>query len=142
MTLASDTLPELPALDPPKPFICVILWNFVNSRSMKKAEVIDALSALAHPARMDVFRLLVVAGPDGMTPGALMKALNTDKAATMSTYLRDLGIPGLVTQERVGRNLVYRAAYDRMNGVLGFLTENCCKGVAQDVVAHADSCGC
>jgi predicted transcriptional regulator len=109
---------------------------------MNKAEVIHALSALAHPSRMDVFRMLVVAGREGMTPGALMKALDVDKAATMSTYLRELAIPGLITQERLGRNLIYRAAYDRMDGVLGFLTENCCKGVPEAVTADADSCGC
>lgn len=107
-----------------------------------KTLVIDALSALAHPVRLDVFRLLVVAGPQGMTPGALMQATGIDKAATMSTYLRDLGAAGLVTQVREGRHVVYRAAYDRMNAVLAFLTENCCRGEAAATVSEAGDSAC
>lgn len=121
---------------------------------LPKPDVIAALSALAHPMRLDVFRVLVVAGRGGLTPTALSDALDAEnpspksdaeplvKQSTLSTYLKELMAAGLVENERVGRNVVYRAAYDRMDGVIGFLTENCCKGLPVAETAGANSCGC
>lgn len=96
---------------------------------MEETEVIKALAALAQPARLRVFRALVVVGKDGLTPGIMGEALGIP-AATLSFHLKELVNAGLVTQERASRHLIYRAAYERMNGVLGYLTENCCQGIA------------
>jgi DNA-binding transcriptional ArsR family regulator len=94
---------------------------------MNEEQVIHALSALAHPVRLKVFRALVVAGPAGMTPGVMQEGLGVP-GTTLSFHLKELATAGLVTTERASRHLVYRAAYDQMNDVLGYLTENCCAG--------------
>jgi ArsR family transcriptional regulator len=108
---------------------------------MNQDEVIAALAALAHPVRLQVFRALVVAGPSGLTPGVMNEGLGT-VGTTLSFHLKELGNAGLVTQERVSRHLVYRAAYERMNGVMAYLTENCCAGQACAVPTAAADCGC
>ena len=109
---------------------------------MNKEQVIKALSALAHPKRLDVFRLLVVAGAEGTTTGVLMEQLEVP-SATMSLYLKELSTAGLVTQERAGRNVIYRAAYESMDSVVAFLTKNCCKGLAKSKKPEtAGACGC
>lgn len=92
-------------------------------------QVVQALAALAHPVRLQVFRALVVKGQDGLTPGVIQAALGV-APATLSFHLKELTAAGLVSQERVSRNLVYRAAYEQMNRLLGYLTENCCQGSA------------
>ena len=94
---------------------------------MEEQEVIRALAALGQPQRLKIFRALVVGGKDGRTPGMLVESLDIP-AATLSFHLKELVASGLVTQERASRNLIYRAAYDRVNALLGFLTENCCEG--------------
>jgi ArsR family transcriptional regulator len=94
---------------------------------VKEADVVQSLAALAQPLRLRVFRALVVAGQDGLTPGTMADALDIP-AATLSFHLKELTNAGLVTQERASRYLIYRAAYDRMNALLGYLTENCCRG--------------
>src|SRR5260370_614164 len=96
---------------------------------MDESEVVEALAALAHPLRLRIFRALVVAGPEGLTPGVMAESLGAANT-TLSFHLKELTRSGLVTQERASRNLVYRAAYERMNGLLGFLTQNCCAGAA------------
>lgn len=100
---------------------------FDYSRNMEDKDVVRALAALAHPARLQVFRALVVVGQQGLTPGTMAEALNMP-AATLSFHLKELLHAGLASQERAGRNIVYRAAYDRMNDVLGYLTAHCCQG--------------
>ena len=94
---------------------------------MEETQVVQALAALAHPARLQVFRALVVVGQQGLTPGTMSEALSMP-AATLSFHLKELVHAELVTQERAGRNIVDRAAYDRMNSVLGYLTAHCCQG--------------
>jgi DNA-binding transcriptional ArsR family regulator len=96
---------------------------------MEENDVVRALSALAHNARLRVFRLLVVAGRTGLTPGAITEALALPPA-TLSFHLKELSNAGLVTQEREGRYVIYHAAFDRMNALLEFMTANCCQGVA------------
>ena len=96
---------------------------------METNEAVRALAALAQPLRLQVFRRLVVAGTDGMTPGALVEALGVP-STSLSFHLKELTHAGLVTQERQSRNLIYRAAFERMNALLGYLTENCCQGEA------------
>lgn len=94
---------------------------------MEENDVIRSLAALAHSLRLQVFRMLVVAGPAGMTPGAIAEQLDV-RGATLSFHLKELMNARLVTQQRDGRNLIYRAAYGHMDALLGFLTANCCQG--------------
>jgi ArsR family transcriptional regulator len=108
---------------------------------MEEDDVIRALAALAHPMRLRVFRALVVVGPEGLTPGVMAEALQAS-ATRLSFHLKELAHAGLVTQEREGRNLIYRAAYDRMDGLLSFLTDNCCAGAECAVAASPAACGC
>ncbi|MEO8060278.1 MAG: metalloregulator ArsR/SmtB family transcription factor [Burkholderiales bacterium] len=106
---------------------------------MEEQDVIKALAALAQESRLRVFRTLVVAGPLGLTPGALSEELGV-AATTLSFHLKELMNAGLVSQQRDGRNLIYRAAYDRMNAVLGYLTEHCCQGIDCLVPAQRGVC--
>jgi len=96
---------------------------------MEEQDIVRALSALAQPSRLQVFRALVVAGQSGMTPGAIAEQLAVP-AATLSFHLKELANAGLVTQQRDGRFLIYRAAFGQMNALLAYLTENCCQGQA------------
>lgn len=94
---------------------------------MEENDVVKSLAALAQPVRLRVFRALVVAGPEGLTPGALSERLNVP-ATSLSFHLKELMHAALVSQERDGRNLIYRASFEHMNGLLGYLTEHCCQG--------------
>lgn len=107
---------------------------------MNEAEVVRALAALAQSLRLRVFRLLVVAGNIGLTPGAIAEALEVP-AAMLSFHLKDLMHAGLVTQERDGRHLIYRASFEHMNQLLGYLTSNCCRDELRPIEADASS-GC
>jgi ArsR family transcriptional regulator len=100
---------------------------------MEKVDAIAALGALAQESRLDVFRLLVQAGPDGLPAGQIAERLNLP-SATLSFHLNQLKHAGLVTFRRESRSLIYAAEYTAMNDLLGFLTENCCQG-------DAASCG-
>ena len=106
---------------------------------MEETEIVRSLAALAHPIRLQVFRALVVAGEEGLIPGTMVEALEIP-APTLSFHLKELAIAGLVTQERSSRNLIYRAAYARMNALLGYLTKNCCQGKACSV--HKTTVAC
>lgn len=108
---------------------------------MESNDVVRSLSALAQPVRLQVFRCLVVAGLEGMTPGALVEAIGVP-ATGLSFHLKELTHAGLVSQERQGRHLIYRAAFDQMNALLGYLTENCCQGKACAVDSTAAACSC
>ena len=94
---------------------------------MDQATVVRALAALAQPLRLQIFRALIVAGEQGMTPGTISGGLGISPSA-LSFHLKELTNAGLVTQERSSRNLIYRAAYDQMDSLLGYLTANCCQG--------------
>jgi ArsR family transcriptional regulator len=108
---------------------------------MESNEVVRALAALAHPVRLEVFRALVAAGHGGLTPGVIQAALDVPPA-TLSFHLKELANSGLATQERASRNVVYRAAYENMNALLAYLTENCCQGQDCAVETAADACKC
>jgi DNA-binding transcriptional ArsR family regulator len=99
---------------------------------MEKLDAIAALSALAQESRLDVFRLLVQTGPEGIPAGQIGERLGLP-SATLSFHLNQLKQAGLVTFRREGRSLIYGAEYAAMNALLGYLTENCCQG---------DSAGC
>lgn len=92
---------------------------------MKSLEAINALSALASDPRLTVFRLLVKRGPEGYTPSELIERLEVP-APTLSFHLKGLMHAGLVVSRREGRNLYYSPNFERMNALVGFLTENCC----------------
>lgn len=107
---------------------------------MEAQDVVKSLAALAQPVRLQVFRALVVAGPSGLTPGALVDAIAVP-GTSLSFHLKELLHSRLVTQERNGRNLIYRAAFGEVNALIGYLTENCCEGEACEVDAAA-ACAC
>ena len=94
---------------------------------MQPDAIIRSLSALAQEHRLAAFRLLVQAGPDGMAAGALADALGIP-ASSLSFHLAQLSNAGLVTQRRVSRSIIYAANYAAMNGLIAYLTENCCAG--------------
>lgn len=97
--------------------------------------IVKALAALAQVSRLETFRLLVVAGADGITPGELTELLGVP-ANTLSFHLKELINADLASVERQGRHLVYRAQYDRMNQVLSYLTENCCAGQSCEMTSN------
>ena len=108
---------------------------------MQETDVVRALAALAQEVRLRVFRALVVAGPAGLTPGDLAAQLEV-APNTLSFHLKELSHAGLISQERQGRNLFYRAAFDTMNALLAYLTENCCEGEACAPADAAAACQC
>jgi ArsR family transcriptional regulator, arsenate/arsenite/antimonite-responsive transcriptional repressor len=96
---------------------------------MEKSNAVAALAALAQDNRLDVFRLLVQAGPDGMAAGAVAEALDL-APNTLTFHFDRLRMAGLVSVRREGRSMIYAAQYQAMNALLGYLTENCCQGGA------------
>ena len=94
---------------------------------MEKSDAVAALAALAQDNRLDVFRLLVQAGPEGMAAGAVAEALEL-APNTLTFHFDRLRMAGLVTVRREGRSMIYAAQYEAMNALLGYLTENCCQG--------------
>ena len=96
---------------------------------METSSAVIALGALAQENRLDVFRLLVQAGPGGMAAGDVADRLEI-APATLSFHLAQLRQAGLLSMRRDGRSLIYSANYDGMNALMAFLTENCCRGAA------------
>src|ERR1700741_4054520 len=96
---------------------------------MKKHQALAALAALAQDNRLDVFRLLVQAGPEGMTAGAVAGTLDL-APNTLTFHFDRLRTAGLVTARRDGRSIIYAARFEAMNDLIAFLTENCCGGVS------------
>lgn len=94
---------------------------------MEITSAIDALGALAQETRLTAFRALVQAGPEGLSAGAIARALDVPPA-TLSFHLKELKQAGVVACERDGRSLIYRADFDAMQSLLRFLTDNCCRG--------------
>lgn len=105
---------------------------------MEKNNVVVALAALAQDNRLDVFRLLVQAGPEGMAAGAVATALDL-APNTLTFHFDRLRQAALVTVRREGRSMIYAARFDTMKELLGFLTENCCGG-APEKCAPAAAC--
>src|ERR1700730_2364543 len=103
---------------------------------METSDAVAALAALAQDNRLDIFRLLVQAGPDGLAAGRVAEAV--ELAPDMLDMQRHrLGVAGLVTVRRDGRSMIYAARYETMNGLLAFLTANCCQGLSTSSVAAA-----
>src|ERR1700743_2217695 len=97
---------------------------------MKKTDAVAALAALAQDNRLDVFRLLVEAGPDGIPAGPVATALDL-APNTLTFHFDRLRAAGLVTVRREGRSMIYAAQFETMNSLLGFLTENFCPGAPE-----------
>jgi ArsR family transcriptional regulator, arsenate/arsenite/antimonite-responsive transcriptional repressor len=92
---------------------------------METATVIAALSALAHEHRLAIYRLLVERGPEGLPAGAIGERVGL-VPSSLTFHLQNLQRAGLITQQRASRQLIYSADFDAMNGLVGYLTENCC----------------
>src|SRR5580704_13203624 len=105
---------------------------------MEQTDAVAALAALAQDNRLDVFRLLVQAGPEGMPAGGVAAALGL-APNTLTFHFDRLRQTGLVTVQREGRSMIYAARFETMNALLAFLTENCCGG-APEKCAPATAC--
>jgi ArsR family transcriptional regulator, arsenate/arsenite/antimonite-responsive transcriptional repressor len=112
--------------------------------AVEAQQAVAALSALAHQGRLEIFRLLVRAGPEGMAAGEIARA--TDSLAnTLSTNLSVLAGAGLVSSRRDGRSIIYVAAYERMSELLAFLVKDCCGGkpeICAPLAAIAERAAC
>ena len=91
---------------------------------------VNALEALAHETRLSVFRILVQAGPDGLSAGDIADRLDA-RQNTMSSHLGKLNRAGIVTSQRDGRHIIYRADFDAVSGLILYLMEDCCGGNSQ-----------
>jgi DNA-binding transcriptional ArsR family regulator len=98
-------------------------------QGMDPGFAVRALGALAHESRLAIFRALVVSGPPGMAAGRIASKLRI-APSSLSFHLKDLAHAGLVQARQEGRFVFYSANFDAMNGLIGFLTENCCKDSA------------
>jgi DNA-binding transcriptional ArsR family regulator len=96
---------------------------------METKTVIEALGALAQETRLSIFRLLVQAGETGIPAGKLAETLGAP-APTLSFHLQQLRHAGLINSTRNSTQIIYSANYNAMNGLIAYLTENCCKGMA------------
>ena len=106
---------------------------------MKPAQVVKALAALAQPTRLAVYRLLVARGPEGMAAGQVAEKLKVSPA-TLSFHLRPLTHAGLLDSRQDGRFVYYAANFAVMNGMVDYLTENCCGGNADQCRAPVKKC--
>lgn len=105
---------------------------------MEEQTVVRALAALAQPLRLRAFRALIVVGQEGMTPSTMAEGLGVAQNA-LSFHLKELTHAGLVTQERAGRSIIYRANYGQMSAVMDYMIENCCAGAVRGVGSPASS---
>jgi DNA-binding transcriptional ArsR family regulator len=94
---------------------------------METSDAVTALAALAQDSRLDIYRLLVQAGPEGMAAGQVAEKLDL-APNTLTFHFDRLRVAGLVTVRRDGRSMIYAARFETMNGLVSFLTENCCQG--------------
>jgi DNA-binding transcriptional ArsR family regulator len=117
--------------------------RFGHSGTMEIPNAVAALGALAHAGRLEVFRRLVQAGPEGLAAGEIARATGS-LPNTLSTNLNILAGAGLVASRREGRSIIYTAGYERMRELLAFLVEDCCAGKPEICapLAAAVSAGC
>ena len=105
---------------------------------MNVKQAVEALAALAHEHRLSVYRMLVEAGPAGLNAGTIATRLKIPPSS-LTFHIQNLHRAGLVTQERRSREVIYAADFDSMNGLVGYLTENCCAGSGESC-APAEQC--
>lgn len=108
---------------------------------MEEKTAVIALAALAQEMRLRIFRTLIGAAPQGLTPGSLAATLDVP-ASTLSFHLKELMHAGMVTQEREGRSLIYRPDITHMNGLLEYLTAHCCHGAPCGATTTTDCSQC
>ena len=106
---------------------------------MEMTQVVDSLAALAQATRLQIYRFLVEAGPEGAPAGRIAEALDVP-AATLSFHLAHLTRAGLAKSRQEGRFVIYSADFRAMRGLVGYLTENCCKGARNETTARARRC--
>ena len=106
---------------------------------METKQAIQALSALAQESRLAIFRLLIQQGPSGLAAGAIGEKLELPPA-TLSFHLSGLVRAGLAQSRQEGRFVYYSASFENMNGLVAFLTENCCQGASCETTARARVC--
>src|SRR5580704_15004910 len=92
---------------------------------MEQTQALAALGALAQETRLQLYRLLVISGPAGLSAGNIAERLGVIPSS-LSFHLQHLVHAGLITQRRMGRLMIYAAEYETMNSLLAYLTENCC----------------
>src|SRR6476469_975588 len=106
---------------------------------MDNPQTVQALAALAHETRLALYRMLVERGPDGLPAGVIAEHLGVP-ASSLTFHVQHLHRAGLVTQRRVGRQLIYSADFATMNGLVAYLTENCCgRGAASVCCVPAEA---
>jgi DNA-binding transcriptional ArsR family regulator len=105
---------------------------------MKTPAVIGALGALAHEHRLAIYRLLVERGPEGLSAGAIGDRVGL-LPSSLTFHLQNLQRAGLITQQRVSRQLFYSVDFAVMNGLVGYLTENCCRDSGAECCAPAQA---
>lgn len=108
---------------------------------MEEKDAVASLAALSQTLRLRVFRVLVGSGPQGMNPGELAQMLGI-ASSTLSFHLKELVYAGMVTQERDGRNLIYRASLERMSVLMDYLAAHCCLGAGCEGLTVPDCKSC
>jgi len=106
---------------------------------MKADQVIKALAALAQAARLEIYRTLVAAGPEGMAAGQIAESLGI-APASLSFHFKTLSHAGLIESRQEGRFIYYSANFEVMSGMVDYLTENCCGGNAEQCNTPRKKC--
>lgn len=106
---------------------------------LDELHAVKTLTALAQTQRLRAYKALVIAGPNGLTPGVLAQQLQSSPSA-LSFHLKELSHAGLIGVEQQGRNLIYRADFGHMNALLAYLTEHCCEGQGCEASAASTAC--
>jgi ArsR family transcriptional regulator, arsenate/arsenite/antimonite-responsive transcriptional repressor len=108
---------------------------------MESSQTVQALGALAHETRLALYRMLVERGPEGWPAGVIAERLGVPPSS-LTFHVQHLHRAGLITQRRLGRQLIYAADFSVMNDLVCYLTENCCgRGTVAQTCAQADLCG-
>jgi len=105
---------------------------------METKEAVKALAALAQETRLSIFRLLVQAGPQGVAAGRIGESLDVPPA-TLSFHLKELSHAGLVSSRPEGRFIYYSTDFERMAGLMSFLTQNCCQGMPEECLTVVET---
>jgi DNA-binding transcriptional ArsR family regulator len=105
---------------------------------METKDAIKVLGALAQESRLEIFRLLVTAGPQGLAAGRVGEILDL-APATLSFHLKELANAGLVTARQEARFIFYSVDYERIAGLLAYLTQNCCQGMPAACVTTVET---
>jgi DNA-binding transcriptional ArsR family regulator len=112
--------------------------SFQYSGSMENKQAVTALGALAQETRLSIFRLLVQMGPEGIAAGQIGEQLDVPPA-TLSFHLKELSHAGLVSSRQEGRFIYYAADFERMAGLMTYLTQNCCQGMPQECLSVVET---